>query len=114
MNYFKGKPIESLALMYPEASILDSFITASEKTRAFIFLITRKRLKIFQFGEKYIRDPCPKNFSTLNFSHVIFIEIGVNGWFAKVISIIKTIRASPETIVPNASGHVELSLIQES
>ena len=50
-----------------------------KKTWAFIFLITRKRLKIFQFGEKYIKDPFPKNFSTLNFSHVIFIEIGVNG-----------------------------------
>ena len=48
------------------------------KTDAFILLITRKRLKIFQFGKKYMKDPRPKNFPTLKFYYVILLKIGVN------------------------------------
>ena len=84
------------------------------KTRAFILLITRNRLKIFQFGKMQMKDPCPKNFPTLKFYYVILLKIGVNGRFAKVISRIKTITVSPEPRLDNGRGHVELSLVHES
>ena len=116
---FKSFPTIHMKYWFLSKITLDSIklseiLLRPKKTDRFILLITRKRLKIFQFNEKCIRDPCPKNFSILNFSHVIFLEIGVNGWFSKVISMIKTIIAIPEPIVPNAREHVELSLIQES
>ena len=80
----------------------------------FILLNTRKRLQIFQFSKKYMKDPCPKNFPILKFYYVILLKIGVNGRFAKVISRIKTITVSPEPRVDNGRGHVELSLLHES
>ena len=77
MQYYLDKSAPNFETF--ESLLFNDILLRPKKTRAFIFLITRKRLKIFQFGEKYIRDPCPKNFSIFNFIHVIFIEIGVNG-----------------------------------
>ena len=82
------------------------------KTVAFILLNTQKRVKIFQFGEKYVKDPCTKNFPTLKFYYVI-LKIGVNGRFAKVISTTNTIIASPEPRVLFGRGHVHLSMLHE-
>ena len=56
-----------------------SILLRPNKTRGYILLNTRKRLKIFQFCKKYMKDPCPKNFPTLNFYYVILLKIGVNG-----------------------------------
>ena len=61
-----------------------------------------------------MKDTCPKNLISLKFYYVILLEIGVNGWFTKVISTLKAITANPKTSIYNGRGHVELSLLYDS